>query len=260
MYRYLLIDNDDTLMDFHLAEQHALGDTLRRHGIPDSEDILSQYHAINQALWKALERGETTQAKLKVERFRQLLAALGKDESRATELGEDFADALGNYNFLLPGAEAFLRQVSAAMPVALITNGLSRIQRSRLATSPLTPMLSAVIISEEAGVPSPTRAWPSCPWKPWAAPTPGRRCSWETASPRTWDAPGRQALTASGWPRWARPRPCPPGRCTPWRRPSASCWARGNPWRPLRLRPGNKNKKGTSKPFTRKGQLCIMHT
>ena len=76
MYRYLLIDNDDTLMDFHLAEQHALGDTLRRHGIPDSEDILSQYHAINQALWKALERGETTQAKLKVERFRQLLAAL----------------------------------------------------------------------------------------------------------------------------------------------------------------------------------------
>lgn len=155
MYRYLLIDNDDTLMDFHLAEQHALGDTLRRHGIPDSEDILSQYHAINQALWKALERGETTQAKLKVERFRQLLAALGKDESRATELGEDFATALGNYNFLLPGAEAFLRRVSAAMPVALITNGLSRIQRSRLATSPLTPMLSAVIISEEAGVAKP---------------------------------------------------------------------------------------------------------
>lgn len=39
MYRYLLIDNDDTLMDFHLAERHALGDVLRRHGIPDSEDV-----------------------------------------------------------------------------------------------------------------------------------------------------------------------------------------------------------------------------
>ena len=120
MYRYLLIDNDDTLMDFHLAEQHALGDTLRRHGIPDSEDVRGLYHAINQALWKALERGETTQAKLKVERFRQLLAALGKDESRATELGEDFADALGNYNFLLPGAEEFLRRVSAARPIRRI--------------------------------------------------------------------------------------------------------------------------------------------
>ena len=119
MYRYLLIDNDDTLMDFHLAEQHALGDTLRRHGIPDSEDILSQYHAINQALWKALERGETTQAKLKVERFRQLLAALGKDESRATELGEDFADALGNYNFLLPGAEEFLRREETLAPIII---------------------------------------------------------------------------------------------------------------------------------------------
>lgn len=155
MYRYLLVDNDDTLMDFRLAEQHALGDVLRRHGIPDGEDTLALYHGINQALWKALERGETAQAKLKVERFRQLLAALGRDESSAVLLGEDFAEALGQYNFLLPGAEAFLRRVSAAMPVALITNGLSRIQRSRLAGSPLTPMLSAVIISEEAGVAKP---------------------------------------------------------------------------------------------------------
>lgn len=155
MYRYLLIDNDDTLMDFHLAERHALGDVLRRHGIPDNEDVRGLYHAINQALWKALERGETTQAELKVERFRQLLTALGRDGDDATALGEDFAAALGNYNFLLPGAEEFLRQVSAAMPVALITNGLSHIQRSRLATSPLTPMLSAVIISEEAGVAKP---------------------------------------------------------------------------------------------------------
>lgn len=155
MYRYLLIDNDDTLMDFHLAERHALGDVLRRHGIPDNEDVRVLYHTINQALWKALERGETTQVELKVERFRQLLTALGRDGGDATALGEDFAGALGNYNFLLPGAEEFLRQVSAAMPVALITNGLSRIQRSRLATSPLTPMLSAVIISEEAGVAKP---------------------------------------------------------------------------------------------------------
>ena len=155
MYRYLLIDNDDTLMDFHLAERHALGDVLRRHGIPDSEDVRGLYHTINQALWKALERGETTQAKLKVERFRQLLTALGRDGGDATALGEDFAGALGNYNFLLPGAEAFLRRVSAAMPVALITNGLSHIQRSRLATSPLTPMLSAVTITEGAGVAKP---------------------------------------------------------------------------------------------------------
>lgn len=155
MYRYLLIDNDDTLMDFRLAECHALGDVLRRHGIPDGEDTLALYHGINQALWKALERGETTQAKLKVERFRQLLAALGREEGDAALLGEDFSEALGRYNFLLPGAEDFLRRVSAAMPVAMVTNGLSRIQRSRLAGSPLTPMLSAVIISEEAGVAKP---------------------------------------------------------------------------------------------------------
>ena len=155
MYRYLLVDNDNTLMDFHRAERHALGVTLRRHGIQDSQETAELYAGINAALWKALERGETTQAKLKIERFRQLLAALGLPETDAPVLGEDFALALGDCRFLLPGAEDFLRRVSAAMPVAVVTNGISRIQRSRLAGSPLTPLLSAVVVSEEVGAAKP---------------------------------------------------------------------------------------------------------
>lgn len=73
-YRYLLIDNDNTLMDFHAAEQAALRETLTEAGIEPTDAVCARYSAINDALWKALERGETTHAALKIARFAQLLA------------------------------------------------------------------------------------------------------------------------------------------------------------------------------------------
>ena len=76
-YQYLLIDNDNTLMDFNAAERKALRDTLIAYGLPADDAVCTLYHEINDAQWKALERGETTQKKLKVERYRLLLEQLG---------------------------------------------------------------------------------------------------------------------------------------------------------------------------------------
>lgn len=73
-YRYLLIDNDNTLMDFHAAEHAALREGLTEAGIEPTDAVCARYSAINDALWKALERGETTHAALKIARFAQLLA------------------------------------------------------------------------------------------------------------------------------------------------------------------------------------------
>ena len=68
-YRYLLIDNDNTLMDFHAAEHAALREALTEAGIEPTDAVCARYSAINDALWKALERGETTHAALKIIRF-----------------------------------------------------------------------------------------------------------------------------------------------------------------------------------------------
>ena len=78
-YQYLLIDNDNTLMDFSAAEAKALRETLQKADLPTDEATVETYSRINDALWKALERGETTQPELKVERFRQLLTHLHRE-------------------------------------------------------------------------------------------------------------------------------------------------------------------------------------
>ncbi len=154
-YQYLLIDNDNTLMDFNAAEAKALIDVLKNHGLPTDDATVHSYHEINDALWKALERGETTQPKLKVERFRQLLTVLGREDIDPAAMGAEYAAGLGNHADLLPGAAEFMHAVHGKMKIALVSNGVSAIQRSRLAKCPLTPLFDAIVISEEVGVAKP---------------------------------------------------------------------------------------------------------
>ena len=157
-YKYLLIDNDNTLMDFNAAEKAALKDTLVACGLPADEETCAAYHRINDALWKALERGETTQPALKVERFRQLLAFLGRTEPTAEALCDMYTSQLGCHAELLPGAMALMEALHGKVRIALVSNGVSRIQRSRLSRCPFTPMLDAILISEELGVRKPDPA------------------------------------------------------------------------------------------------------
>ena len=93
-YQYLLIDNDNTIMDFNAAEAKALIDVLQNHGLPTDDATVHTYHEINDALWKALERGETTQPKLKVERFRQLLTVLNRHDVDAEVIAAEYAAGL----------------------------------------------------------------------------------------------------------------------------------------------------------------------
>lgn len=154
-YQYLLIDNDNTLMDFNAAEAKALVDVLKDYGLPTDEQTVHTYHEINDAQWKALERGETTQPILKVERFRQLLAYLGREDIAAEDMSAAYAAGLGNHADLLPGAADFVHAVHGRMKIALVSNGVSAIQRSRLARCPLTPYFDAIVISEEVGAAKP---------------------------------------------------------------------------------------------------------
>ena len=154
-YQYLLVDNDNTIMDFSAAEAKALIELLESFGLPTDEKTVHSYQEINEALWKALERGETTQPKLKVERFRQLLAVLGREDLDPAVLGAEYAAGLGNHADLLPGAAEFIHAIHGKMKIALVSNGVSAIQRGRLSKCPLTPLFDAIVISEEVGAAKP---------------------------------------------------------------------------------------------------------
>ncbi len=159
-YDILLCDIDDTLFDFHKGEAIALESTFRAFDIPVNETTLDAYDKANREQWKKLERGETTSEKLRVDRFAEFLRAIG-EERDANAMSDVMIDNLGQQRWPLPYCEELCRRVSEKMPIWLVTNGIARVQHSRMDDCFLSPYLTGMIISEELGVskPNPKMVW-----------------------------------------------------------------------------------------------------
>jgi 2-haloacid dehalogenase len=155
-YQWLLFDVDGTLFDYDKAEKTALMATFASFSLSYVENTLEVYREINDELWRAFEDGEITQEKLKIERFRRLLVSVGVNEDMLPEaFSRRYLQNLGDCTYLIDGAESVLASLFDKVHLALITNGLQQVQRSRLAQSTIGHYFEAILISEELGVAKP---------------------------------------------------------------------------------------------------------
>lgn len=152
-YKRILMDVDDTLFDFPTGNRRAVEQLMAELGL-SSPTIFEEYQAINHACWEALERGEMTQEVLHVERFRRFLARKGRSDDPAA-VADRFAELLGRQAIPLPHAEETVRAIAERLPVVLLTNGITVIQRQRLANARISQWVSDVIISQEVGLSKP---------------------------------------------------------------------------------------------------------
>ncbi len=157
-YEYLLFDADNTLFDFSLAEKNAFYLTCNEQGIDHSEALYETYSEINDALWKKLEKKETTLELLKKERFRQLLFTVDPksvSEDTVSQMSTNYMENLGKQTCLIEDAVEICRILSQKYRLFLITNGISRIQKARFASSELNGFFEEVFISEDMGYSKP---------------------------------------------------------------------------------------------------------
>lgn len=155
-YDWLMFDADGTLFDYDAAEQQALARTFEQARIPYGPAVLADYQLINVQLWRDFEDGKTTAERVKVDRFAQLLSTLSlTDSPDPVDFSARYLLNLGDCTHLIPDAERVLQQAGSQAHLALITNGLSTVQRSRLAKSGLSNCFEAIVISEEVGVAKP---------------------------------------------------------------------------------------------------------
>ena len=161
-YQYLLFDADNTLFDFTKAEYLSFRDTCSACNIRYSEEQYAQSSAINDRLWKLLEQGGIKLDALKIERFREFLLEIDFADDEAThakalEMRDSYMANLAEQTCLIDGAEDICRKLAEKYELYIVTNGISRIQRSRFGKSVLKPYFRGLFISEEigAGKPSP---------------------------------------------------------------------------------------------------------
>jgi 2-haloacid dehalogenase len=167
-YDLVLLDADGTLLDFDAASSGAFRSACAEAGIGtsrgagaagDIEPFFRRYRQINHGIWEELERGEIDKETLKTERFRRLFAEYGVSSDPAAFSGR-FLSLLSEGAQLIPGAESFVRALlSAGKRLAIVTNGISSVQRGRFARSPLGALIPELLISEELGAEKPAAAF-----------------------------------------------------------------------------------------------------
>ncbi len=154
-YKLLIFDADGTLFDYDRGEAYALSSAFRDQGIAfDEATMVPIYRRINKEIWQAFEAGRIAQDQISPRRFGEFFRQLGvRCDTRA--FGASYLGHLGEADFLIDGAEEVVEGLATRYSLAIVTNGLSRVQRGRFATSPITKHFDPIVISDEVGVQKP---------------------------------------------------------------------------------------------------------
>lgn len=158
MIEFLLLDLDDTILDFHKSESVAVRKALRAAGVDPTEDTVALYSRINKRHWEMLERGELDREQVKIFRFAALFDALGVRADAAACARNYEALLAGEYDFL-PGAKETLEALSGRYRLFLLSNGTASVQAGRLTGANLYRFFEEVFISEELGANKPDPAF-----------------------------------------------------------------------------------------------------
>jgi len=154
-YKWILLDADGTLFDYEYAERHSLELMFRENGIRFRKEYLLEYHRVNEELFRCLEKGTVTPDELRIVRFERLFSKYGI-KSNAAEVSQQYLSHLSNISRLFPSAFETVEALSQGVNIAIVTNGMTEVQKKRISSSGLSPFISAVIISEDAGTAKPS--------------------------------------------------------------------------------------------------------
>ena len=153
-YNCIMMDIDNTLLDFDAAERKALLETLQQFSLPCDEAAISRYHEINSSLWGELNKGKIRRDKLVVERFDRFVKEIGA-AAKATELNRAYTEHLATHADVIPGAEEALQELAEVATMIAVSNGTESVERGRLKLSGFEKYFDDIFISEAVGVSKP---------------------------------------------------------------------------------------------------------
>jgi YjjG family noncanonical pyrimidine nucleotidase len=149
-YTTLLFDLDHTLFDSDVAEAEAFDDTLRSVGAIQPGDYFDAFARINIGLWTKVETGELSPNEVRNLRFQRLIDATDLNAD-AVEMGDRYVWGMGNNGDLYPGAREVIDSLAGSVTLALITNGIGEVQRTRIERLAIDHYFDSIVISGEVG-------------------------------------------------------------------------------------------------------------
>jgi len=159
MFKALLWDLDNTILDFNLAQANSLKAAFERFELGECDkDIIDKFAEINAAHWQMLEEERITKNDVYRLRFEALLSECGKQGIvDALEINDCFEKGICNTISFLDNAYELLFSLKKEYALYCVTNGATDIQKQRIRDSKLNEIFLEVFISDEIGFDKPNK-------------------------------------------------------------------------------------------------------
>lgn len=165
--KWVWIDLDDTLIDFHANSRIALRILYDEMNLGRfyacCDDWIAAYEKNNKSLWSRYNRAEITKDFLRIERMRAVIAHAwhgGDDElvNLSWEMDSVYLSRLVEQKTLVEGAPEMLDYLRRrGYNIGVLSNGFSQVQHLKIASAGLTDRIDMVILSDDIGVNKPDR-------------------------------------------------------------------------------------------------------
>jgi len=155
-YKTLLIDIDDTILDFKKTEEAAFNKTLMSYGIKPKKEYLEAYSIENLRLWKAYERGEIEQKDIFELRMVPIVNKFNFTFD-PVEFSYKYLKALGDFVFELDHSFKHIKRLAKKYDLYIVSNGDKYVQLKRIEASGIGVYFKDIFISEIIGVQKPKK-------------------------------------------------------------------------------------------------------
>lgn len=157
----ILWDVDQTLLDFKKSEDYAVRFCFRKFGKEAADETVALYSSINESFWKRIEKGQINKKEALVGRFRSLFEQIGEKDMDAEMFQKEYAQALGSVYYYQDNSYELVKGLKeeGGYRQYLVTNGVTLTQRNKLHLSGFDKLVDGIFISEEIGMPKPSREY-----------------------------------------------------------------------------------------------------
>ena len=158
MLKAVLMDIDDTLLDFGKCAEQAMRIGFAEWGLPYDDSTYATFTRINDGLWLMIERGELTTQQLFKFRWNRIFEALGIQADGAA-FEKRFLDLLYETAIPVDGADEICRYLKEKYILCAASNAFHDQQLNRLEMAGLLPYFDHVFVSESLGYRKPEKAF-----------------------------------------------------------------------------------------------------
>ncbi len=152
----ILIDVDNTLIDFHKCSVESTRRCFEETGYTYSDEKFSVFKKVNDSLWTAYEKGEITKQDIFDRRWAEILKQLDIEES-----GKEFEVKFRNYvietHAEIDGAMEMLEYLSSNYYLYVASNSQYKTQKPRLENAKMLHYFRDLFVSDVIGYAKPNQ-------------------------------------------------------------------------------------------------------